>query len=605
MLEDVFVSVILEKALEATIKQTSKIFKELKGSVTSNNVDIAENLQFHLNEIVTWSNEISFKDLQKAKNTSDVFIELDIFLTPRKLTLSEAEEGKSIQFKKIFENETDNRHFVIIGQPGAGKTTLMKVLCNSIITDDKFYPNKSAFPILIRLRELNKLFKADAKTPLLLKLFDLLGLQFSFPSDIHENVVSSTKERFLINLIEKLKIIIIFDGFDEISNLLLKQAIIEDFRKLCLNVKSSKLVLTSRSSDFNYNIDNSTVFEICPLNEKQIIEFSNKWLKDSQKAEDLLMKIKNSPFSDTTLRPLTLAHLCAIYERSGNIPDKPKTIYRKIVRLLLEEWDEQRSIIRPSKYANFEVDRKSEFLCRVAFEITTELQKTIFNKSELTQIYLRICDDFDLSKKDAQAVVDEIESHTGLLFQSGYQNYEFAHKSIQEFLTAEHIVKLPSINSVKALKAIPNELAIAVAISSLPSEYFFELIMNSLKKQELSDHFINVFVNRLIMEKPDFNQSDEVRIALVYLYSQFRVEKNGQLKLFTTDLPILFEKFVAMILRRSNNTFILKNYTIVDDSNFNENEMIKLVAKISADPHLPRILFAKKEFLDGGQSDLN
>ncbi len=43
-------------------------------------------------------------------------------------------------------------------------------------------------------------------------------------------------------------------------------------------------------------------------------------------------QIKKSPFADTAIRPLTIAHLCAIFERAGRIPDKPKTFYRKIVR---------------------------------------------------------------------------------------------------------------------------------------------------------------------------------------------------------------------------------------------------------------------------------
>ncbi|MEZ4676746.1 MAG: hypothetical protein R2932_21225 [Caldilineaceae bacterium] len=180
-----------------------------------------------------------------------------------------------------------------------------------------------------------------------------------------------------------------------------------------------------------------------------------------------MKEIADSPFSDTTIRPLTLAHLCAIYERIGKIPDRPKTVYRKIIDLLLDEWDEQRSVRRISRYANFESDRKFEFLCNLAYELTTTFSKTLFSDKDLLQIYRQIYDNYDLLVNEAQKVVDELESHNGLFVQTGYNLYEFAHKSLQEFLTAEYIVKLPIIpEQSRTLVKLPNELAIAVTISS-------------------------------------------------------------------------------------------------------------------------------------------
>ena len=49
------------------------------------------------------------------------------------------------------------------------------------------------------------------------------------------------------------------------------------------------------------------------------------------------------------------------------------------------------------------------------------------------------------------SVIAELESHTGLFIQSGFDQFEFAHKSLQEFLTAEYLVKLPSIPTRKEI----------------------------------------------------------------------------------------------------------------------------------------------------------
>ena len=280
--------------------------------------------------------------------------------------------------------------------------------------------------------------------------------------------------------------------------------------------------------------------------------------------------LKISPFHDTTIRPLTIAHLCAIYERIGKIPDKPKTVYKKIINLLLEEWDEQRNIRRKSRYAQFEIDRKYEFLCSLSFVLTTLFSSTVFNKHSLLAAYEKIFNDYDLLKQEATIVVDELESHTGLFIQSGYNSYEFAHKSLQEYLTAEYIVKLPSIpDNSTLIHKLPNELAIAVTISSNSSLYFKELVQGVFTKVKLKISFIRTFLNRLLIEKPDFNQSDDLGYSALYLYSLYvfaHIDTDSQQKLFLfDDLVEQFEEFMKLIFKRNSKRVIHENFEVIDE----------------------------------------
>ena len=151
--------------------------------------------------------------------------------------------------------------------------------------------------------------------------------------------------KILIDLIDRLGFLIILDGFDELRDDL-KNIIFNEVSELALSFQMSKLILTSRTGDYHYTINNTSVYEICPLTSKQINEFVSKWLKNKRQSKDLLNQIRFSPFADTAIRPLTLAHLCALYERYQKIPDKPKSIYKKIVNLLLEEWDSQRTFFK-------------------------------------------------------------------------------------------------------------------------------------------------------------------------------------------------------------------------------------------------------------------
>src|SRR5690606_6953639 len=121
----------------------------------------------------------------------------------------------------------------------------------------------------------------------------------------------------------------------------------------------------------------------------------------------------------------------------------------------------QRSVKRTSKYANFDVDRKEDFLKAISFYLTINSSKSSFSHWQLESAYEKTYRQFDLPKAMAKEVVREIESHTGLFIETASTQYEFAHKSIQEYLCAEHMLKLPKMPP--NLSAImPNEMALAV-----------------------------------------------------------------------------------------------------------------------------------------------
>lgn len=607
--------VAIQTVFEQILKSMGRFLKEKKLKFTSNTLSIEEAIFNHTHQINNWSKEISFSELMKEKKISETFIEVDILLMPRKKRIDPDECIGKIKCQELFEK--NDKHLVILGQPGAGKTTLMKYLCQSVLFDPMFYADQFTLPILVRLRELNS-YTGDH--PVIFNyLFDQLGLSIA-PEDKNDQVkeqdINLTKKRLLFHLLEKLCPLIILDGFDELATEKLKSKVVEEYKEYVLASRSGRIILTSRSSDYNYSIENTSVLEIAPLTEDQIASFSKKWLIDDQKVDDFLKNLQSSPFADTSIRPLALSHLCAIYERSGKIPDKPKTIYKKIVNLLLEDWDQERNVRRLTSYGNFEIDRKFEFLSNLAFEITTRYNQTVFSEDQLKEIYLSIYVNFSLPKNEASKVVKELESHSGLILQSGFKSFEFAHKSIHEYLSAEHLVKLPAIpkNGV-LINKLPNELAIATAISSDPSAYFSELVLHRLSGgitnrftrsiKEFSNYFYATYVNRLVIEKPDFNHSKEISYALVVLYTLLRNNDTGQLVLFETDLPLQFEDFLKLVFTRNRKFEFTKYYTLAKvHKSENAEDIIELKKTAKGDtyildlPLLPK-LYAKRSFITG------
>ncbi len=347
-------------------------------NVTSTQERLEAAIAAHQREIRTWSEEISFKDLLRPKSTAEVFVPLDIYLLPRRQHISPKEQFASAPLSSILQNEAV-AHVVMLGQPGAGKTTAVKHLCQEMLTGNEVFPLQE-FPLLIRLRDLNTAKAADGNLEDLLieRMQSILDIDLSFPTDLQSDDAVDTRrslrERAVIRILETLKPLILLDGLDEISLKVKRDSIVAGIRRLAIQLESARIIFTARTGEFSYHIEKMTTYEIAPLSDGQIEQFASAWLgKDD--AKQFLRQIRHSPFADTAIKPLTLAHLCAIFERVRKIPEKPKSVYKKIVSLLLEEWDQQRSVHRVSAYSNFEVDRKFEFLSDLAHSLTT-LSKT-------------------------------------------------------------------------------------------------------------------------------------------------------------------------------------------------------------------------------------
>lgn len=607
---------LIKKALDASFKAAKNtgvaLLREKGAKLRSNQSDFEQSLDLHLKSIKNWSEEVSFTDLREAKRTTDIFIELDLYVQPRRVRIDEEEGSDSIPLQSIFDRA--NTHIVLLGQPGAGKTTSMKYLCQLLLHDESFETERFSFPVLLKFRDFEK-ERAPGSSLIFDRLYDTLGLNIEFPKQLqgkNKSAVSersALKEKLVIKFLEEFKVLLILEGFDELEWSHRVRCIGEITR--CANqLEQSLMIVTSRTGEFRYNIDNSQEYELCPLSPEQVQSFAQRWLQDESKASQFVEKVNRSPYADTAIRPLTLAHLCAIYERVKDIPEKPKTLYRKIVNLLLEEWDQQRSIKRGSRYAEFEIDRKYEFLCHLAYFLTTSDERTVFSTQNLIKAYGNLYEEYGLMGGEAKQVAAEIESHTGLLLQTGYDRYEFAHKSIQEFLTAEFLVKLPSIPSDWVLTALPNEFAIVVAISSQPSSYFAELVLTRLKSHSLSNEFLRAFLSRLLLERPDFRAGSLLELALLQLFTLYveeDVTSYGQLRLFRSDT--IFMTLEDLISRnyRAGMLEILKCYETVkiyETVNRDDIQKLSLVNKLipkqllELKSQLPSVLMVRSSILN-------
>jgi len=403
--------------------------EQATGSVHFVADDMQASLRSHITDIRLWSKELGFSELHATKDLGDLYVELETWLTPLGNQVETEERDNTIPLMQSLLREKGNS--IVLGQPGSGKTTSMKKLCDHLLSEDVLESNPR-IPILVRFRFIAESQNRDLILNAITSVLKLsIAVENVSPKEGSELIQPSA-----LAAIDSLAPIVILDGFDELPSYTMKQNAIDELYQLFDQLRRTKFILTCRSGEFNYNLPRSASFEIAPLKPEQIHSFAANWLDTDAKAIAFVKAIESSPYYDTMRRPLALAHLCAIFERVGRIPDRPKTIYRKIVGLLLEEWDEQRRIKRDSASVLLETDRRSEFLAHFSYEVTSQTGLTIFDRSIFFRAYHSICQNFSLSESKAAQVFAEIESHTGLLLRCGYDKFECKRPALPPILPA-------------------------------------------------------------------------------------------------------------------------------------------------------------------------
>jgi hypothetical protein len=461
-------------------------------------------LRLHLQEVLNWAEGVQFFGMPAPRDTRATTVPLVLSGLPRKFRALNAEVPDDLECSEIdFLN--DPSHAVLLGDPGAGKTTTIKRLVLQLLRPELGYEVGSlTTPICLRLRSSSSSF------PLHCLIARVFGIQYiPSPEDSRlapENVAPDVRDA-VVSILNNGEFTVFLDGLDEIDP--------SKFSSVCsqivefgLQLANCKVIVSCRSGAYQNDLAGFSTLELKPLSNEQIAEVATHWLGSEEDAGKFRMQAESSGTRDLLDRPLYLAQLLAVFQNTGYLPQQPNYLARRIVLLMLEGWDSKRSIHRPSMYANFDAENKLDFLSCLAFELLID-SKLEFDNFALRVVYERIHNKFALPKNEAEKVANELEAHTGLIVESGYDKWTFSHLSLQEYLAANYIVRAPFDTTTCTISSsYPEVIAVAVALSSDPAEWFVSLVSDNTMasgSQNLRDGFR--FATRLAQEKPRFTIS--------------------------------------------------------------------------------------------------
>ena len=317
---------------------------------------------------------------------------------------------------------------VVLGKPGAGKTTFMKYLAMSCIAG-KFHGE--LVPIFVTL----KAYAEEEGQPTL--------ENYIFTEFQKREVASDVVKR----LLKKGRALILLDGLDEVKK--------KDDRRVKKDIDlfsrdwlKNRFALTCRIAAREYQFEKFTEVEVADFDDGQIETFVNNWFRerDESKAERMLEKLKdNNPVKELATNPLLLTLLCLVFGERNNFPPKRSELYKEGLEVLMKKWDAKRNIEREMIYKHLSPQNKEDMLGQIAFN--TFVNGEYFFRQEDLQCQIKdyICNlpeasaDPDALRLDSEFVLKAIEHHHGLLVERARNIYSFSHLTFQEYFAAREI----------------------------------------------------------------------------------------------------------------------------------------------------------------------
>ena len=317
---------------------------------------------------------------------------------------------------------------VVLGKPGAGKTTFMKYLAMSCIAG-KFHGE--LVPIFVTL----KAYAEEEGQPTL--------ENYIFTEFQKREVASDVVKR----LLKKGRALILLDGLDEVKK--------KDDRRVKKDIDlfsrdwlKNRFAITCRIAAREYQFEKFTEVEVADFDDGQIETFVNNWFRerDESKAERMLEKLKdNNPVKELATNPLLLTLLCLVFGERNNFPPKRSELYKEGLEVLMKKWDAKRNIEREMIYKHLSPQNKEDMLGQIAFN--TFVNGEYFFRQEDLQCQIKdyICNlpeasaDPDALRLDSEFVLKAIEHHHGLLVERARNIYSFSHLTFQEYFAAREI----------------------------------------------------------------------------------------------------------------------------------------------------------------------
>jgi hypothetical protein len=347
--------------------------------------------------------------------------------------------------KRIDELLADRPRVLLRGEAGAGKTTLMWWLA----------AHASAGTLGPRLDQLNGL------VPFVVPLRTLRarGGTFPTPSQLHsvaQLMADDPPEGWAGRVLKAGRALLLLDGLDEVPKNDREEAH-EWLSGLLARFPGTRCVVTVRPLAVEPDWLKSEHFEelsLLPMTGSDIHAFVAAWHRaarldgdDGENLDDLERDLaqqfeQNRALSDLARTPLLCAVICALHRlRQGFLPETRWALYQSALQMLLGNRDKRRKIDAPEGIS-MNVEEHLQLLQRIAVWLVRGGQAEFTREQALHQLNRALP---GMPRVQEQGTPEDVLNHllnrSGLLQERGDDDFQFAHRTFQDFLAAKEFVE--------------------------------------------------------------------------------------------------------------------------------------------------------------------
>ena len=414
----------------------------------------------------------------------EVYVDLDVVAPVRQ----EREKGEAAFTGRLGRGEGGERtplleaiahpqatRFVLLGDPGSGKTTFANYLAYALATGVP--PGmllQGLLPVRLVLREVAaRCIPAEATKGEACMVWN--ALRADVAARLGEEAAGVLFPYLQRRLLEEGGLLLL-DGLDEVPEAdRQRKCLLEAVGDLAaaLPRARSRVVVTARPyayADPRWHLSGFATLTLAPFSREQVERFVARWYQAvrpamgwdeataRERGERLLEALAEQPYlADLATRPLLLTLMATLHTSWGRLPQDRADLYEETVRLLLSRWQRAREVKRPDGQSVVEpgiarvlaVDESHiraalhRLACQVheqqgAGKERTEGPADVGEGAVLAAFGPLLPDDLH-----PRVLLDYLETRAGLLVGRAPGVYAFPHRSFQEYLAACHLADGP------------------------------------------------------------------------------------------------------------------------------------------------------------------
>jgi predicted NACHT family NTPase len=322
---------------------------------------------------------------------------------------------------RVFENY---KYLTIVGSAGSGKTTLLKhIFLTSLIS-------KFKIPVLVELRFIND-YGGDIE-----KLIFEKTLKLS----------AKPSEKILKRALKDGKFLFLLDGYDEIYS----SKKLEINRQIDLFIDSyskNNFILSTRPGSGAENFQRFHDFHVQPLSMMDVKNFIGKIVDSDERRKrmlDIIKEQKNSDYFHYLKNPLLLSMFIIAFESHPEIPSRKSSFYRNVFDTLYSKHDGITKNSFPREKLTKLEREDFEQVLNVFGYLTLVDGKFVFTEEYLTDKLKEVINYLEI-KCSTDKLIYDLVTPISIIIKDGFE-YNFPHRSMQEYFAAKFISKLSDIN---------------------------------------------------------------------------------------------------------------------------------------------------------------